>query len=86
MPDLHTVLLALTQSLVMALIFAICARVLLSFLVRDFRNPLSRFVYDITEPILAPVRRVFPAAMGLDFSPMVALIGLYLVWALVAKL
>jgi len=86
MPDLHTIFLTLAQSLVMALIFAICARVLLSFLVQDWRNPLSRFVYDVTEPILAPVRRIFPSAMGLDFSPMVALIGLYLVWALVARL
>jgi len=34
---------------------------------------------DVTEPILAPLRRLVPSPMGVDFSPMVAILALYLV-------
>jgi YggT family protein len=86
MPSLHLLIITVAQTLVTALIFAIFCRMFLSFLVRDWRNPLLRFLFDITEPILAPLRRVIPGAMGLDFSPMVAVLGLWLVLALVERL
>ena len=41
-------------------------------------NPIAQFVYALTEPALAPIRRLVPAVSGLDFSPMVLLIGLQL--------
>jgi YggT family protein len=86
MPSLHLLIITVAQTLVTALIFAIFLRMFLSFLVRDWRNPLLRFLFDITEPILAPLRRIIPGAMGLDFSPMVAVVGLWLVLALVERL
>ncbi len=39
-------------------------------------NPIAQFVHAVTEPVLAPLRRALPAMGGLDFSPMVLLIGL----------
>ena len=39
-------------------------------------GPLMRFVIQTTEPILEPIRRIIPQAGGLDFSPLVVLIGL----------
>ena len=53
---------------------AILARVLLSWLPLDRDNILVRLVYEITEPILGPIRRVLPPLGGLDLSPIVALI------------
>ena len=41
-------------------------------------NPLARFLETATEPALAPIRRVLPDMGGLDFSPLVLLIGLRL--------
>jgi YggT family protein len=41
-------------------------------------NPITRFLIEITEPILAPVRRIVPSAGGLDLSPMIVLFGLFL--------
>ncbi len=41
-------------------------------------NPIARVIYTLTEPVLAPIRGVLPAMGGLDFSPMVLLIGLQL--------
>ena len=40
--------------------------------------PLLRFVYQATEPLLAPIRRLLPSQGGLDFSPMILLFGIYL--------
>lgn len=41
-------------------------------------NPIAGVIYTLTEPVLAPIRGVLPAMGGLDFSPMVLLIGLQL--------
>ena len=57
-----------------ALSLAIFARILLSWLPVDRRNRLVRMIYEVTEPILGPLRRVLPALGGLDLSPMIALI------------
>jgi YggT family protein len=35
------------------------------------------FLIDVTEPILGPLRRVIPVRLGVDFSPMVAILVLY---------
>ncbi len=83
MPDLATFFATLVQFLATALIIAIFGRSLLSFVVRDWTNPLLRFLYDITEPLLAPVRRVLPLPVGLDFSPMVVILGLFFLLNLV---
>jgi len=39
-------------------------------------NPIAQLVHALTEPVLGPLRRVLPSMGGLDFSPMVLLIGL----------
>ncbi len=55
--------------------FLLIARVLLSW-----TNPtgggggLVAFVYQATEPILAPIRRVLPATGGIDWSPLIAML------------
>ena len=49
----------------------IFARVILSWIIQDPYNPIYRFLYSITEPVLGPLRRIIPSGM-LDFSPIVA--------------
>ena len=39
-------------------------------------NPIAQLVSAVTEPVLTPLRRALPPMSGLDFSPMVLLIGL----------
>ena len=41
-------------------------------------HPIAGVIYTLTEPVLAPIRRTLPAMGGLDFSPMVLLLGLQL--------
>ena len=57
--------------------FAIIARSLLPWFRVDPYNPVARFLIQITEPLLAPIRRSIPLLGGLDFSPMVALLILW---------
>lgn len=57
--------------------FIILARVLLSWFPNvDESNPIVQFLYDVTEPVLKPVRDVLPQTSGIDFSPLVVLIAI----------
>ncbi len=40
----------------------------------DPRNPVAKFLFDVTEPVLAPVRSVLPPMQGIDFSPIVVFV------------
>lgn len=50
----------------------ILVRVLLSFISIDRANPIVPLIFQLTEPVLRPIRRVVPTVAGLDLSPMVA--------------
>jgi YggT family protein len=56
------------------LIFAIVGRALLSWFNVGPSNPIGRILYEITEPILGPMRRVIPMIGMLDISPIVAIL------------
>jgi YggT family protein len=58
--------------------------VLASWLKLPPEHPLVRITSALTEPVLAPIRRVLPSVGGLDFSPMVLLLGVRLLCRLVA--
>jgi YggT family protein len=53
---------------------AIFFRALLSWFPIDPRNPLVTVLYEITEPILDPLRRVIPRLGMIDITPLVAII------------
>ena len=52
----------------------ILARIILSWFSREPTNPLSSLLYQVTEPILAPLRRIIPRVGIFDFTPTVAVI------------
>jgi YggT family protein len=74
------------QLLVGALMLLIFARVVVSWVAPCGGGGLIAFIYQATEPILSPIRRVIPPMGGLDLSPLVALIGLSLLVQLVLRL
>ena len=45
---------------------------------------LTAFVYQMTEPILAPIRRVLPASGGIDWSPLVLMLVIWLLRQILA--
>ncbi|OGO00167.1 MAG: hypothetical protein A2Y59_04135 [Chloroflexi bacterium RBG_13_52_14] len=73
------------------LTFAIFFRAILSWFMMSSRNQLVANLYHImsliTEPILAPLRRIIPMVGRMDITPMVAIILLYIIsWVLEAYL
>jgi YggT family protein len=52
----------------------ILARVLMSWVNIDPYSPVARIIYDLTEPVLAPVRNMLPPSAGLDFSPIIVMV------------
>jgi YggT family protein len=68
----------LVELLLWAYFWIIIARAVLSWVNPDPFNPVVRFLYRVTEPVLRPIRHRLPTlAMGLDLSPMVVLLGIY---------
>ena len=47
---------------------------------------LREWVFRLTEPLLAPIRRLLPSSGGVDFSPMVLLLGIWLLRVLLMGL
>ena len=65
---------------------AILGRVILSWINLSPDNPVVVLIYGITEPILAPIRRVLPSMGMLDLSPMVALIVMMVIREVLVRL
>lgn len=54
------------------------ARAVISWVNPDPYNPIVRFLYNATEPLLFRVRRSVPAvAGGVDLSPLIVLLGIF---------
>lgn len=64
-------------------LFAIIIQVVISWISPSVNNPITSLLHSLTEPLLRPVRRLLPPAGGLDFSPMLAMVGLTLLTMLV---
>jgi YggT family protein len=64
----------------------ILARVVLSWMNPMGGGPFTAFIYQVTEPVLGPIRRILPPMGGLDWSPFIALVLLSLLLRFVARL
>ena len=71
--------------LLWALTIAIFLRIILSWFPTSSRSPLVVLLFQITELILAPLRRIIPRVGMFDFSPWVAIILLGLIRELLAR-
>lgn len=67
-------LLNFVRFLLIALQVLILARVLLSWLDPAGRSRFAPYLISLTEPILAPVRRLLPRTGGFDLSPLIVLL------------
>jgi YggT family protein len=60
--------------------YIVVARALVSWVNPDPYNPIVRFLYNATEPVLSRLRRLLPLELGgFDLSPIVLLLGLEIV-------
>ena len=49
---------------------------IMSWVVQGY-HPVSAVLFQLSDPIVAPLRRLIPSAGGIDFSPMIVMLGLY---------
>ena len=66
----------LLMTLLMTYFFLIIAAVFLSWLGQGLRHPFVPLVFQLTEPVLRPIRKIIPPIAGIDLSPLFALIGI----------
>ena len=74
------------QLLLSVLMLLLVARVLVSWLAPTGGGGLVAFIYQATEPILAPIRRVIPPSGALDWAPLIAMLLLGTLLQVVMKL
>jgi len=64
----------------------VIVRALLSWVSPDPYNPIVRFLYRVTEPVLRPVRRLIPMGnIGIDISPVIVIVIIYLLQKFVVR-
>lgn len=62
--------------------WVVIARALISWVNPDPYNPIVRFLFNATEPVLYRLRRIMPTvAGGIDLSPLIVLLGIYFLQA-----
>jgi YggT family protein len=65
-----------TSLLVNIIFYSVIAMIVVSFLAPQSSHPAVEFVWELTEPVMAPLRQVLPPMGGLDFSPIILFIAL----------
>jgi YggT family protein len=69
---------SLIDFLLTAYMWMIIGRAIISWVNADQYNPIVRFLYEVTEPVLSRIRRILPISSmgGLDFSPMILILAI----------
>lgn len=71
-------LISLIKSAGYLIFWVMIIRALMSWISQG-RSPVDHVMHQLTEPLMAPIRRVIPAMGGIDFSAMVVILVLYLI-------
>ena len=73
MPEIKTIIFWTFQLIQ----YLIIARILLSWIPININSKLKGFMYNLTEPLLSPVRKLIPATkLGFDLSPILVILCL----------
>ena len=62
--------------LVSIIFYSVIAMIVVSFLAPQSSHPAVEFIWELTEPVMAPLGQVLPPMGGLDFSPIILFIAL----------
>ena len=68
-----------------ALVLSIFVRVIMSWVPVRLPLGLNDLVWNVTEPVLAPIRRYMPIAGGMDFSPFIALLLIQIITSILLR-
>lgn len=68
---------ALIELVINIFLVAIIAQALMSWINPDPYNPAMQLLRSLTQPLLEPAQRLIPPIGGLDLSPMLVILGIY---------
>ena len=75
----------LLQVILYLFVILIFIRVAFSWIGPNPRNRVFLISYQLTEPILAPVRNLLPQSMGIDLSPMIVTLAIFMLINILGK-
>jgi len=71
-------IIGITSLILKVFFFAMIISVILSWVAPSSQSPAAELVYQISEPVLAPFRKILPNLGGLDISPILAFLVIQL--------
>lgn len=77
-------LLELLNAVVQLYTWSLILVVIISWVAPGSYHPGAQLLHQITEPLLAPIRRILPSTGGLDLSPMVLMLLLFVIGGLLS--
>jgi len=78
-------IITIINAIVTVLTFTVIIYTLLRFFLDPY-HPVIHALGTVLEPLLAPIRRRIPPMGGLDFSPMILIVGLQLLGSVISAL
>jgi YggT family protein len=69
-----------------ALVLLIFVRVIMSWVPMRLPFGMNELVWNVTEPVLSPIRRYLPIAGGMDFSPFIALLLVQIIASILLRI
>ena len=83
---MESLLINFIRLFVTVLWFLLIARVVLSWTNPRGGGGLMAFIYQATEPMLAPIRRVLPPTSGIDWSPLILMLLLGVILRVIVRI
>ncbi len=77
---------AIFTAFLYALVIAVVLRALMSWFPNAANNQFGRILYQVTEPLLEPVRRIMPRTGIIDLSALIVIIVLYVMISVVDRI
>ena len=65
--------------------YIIIAAAVITWVNPDPYNPIVKFLYAATEPVLRPIRRRLGMSIGIDISPIIVIFGIWFVKSFFVK-
>ncbi|MCH8028823.1 MAG: YggT family protein [Candidatus Dadabacteria bacterium] len=60
-------------------IWVVIIRALISWVNPDPYNPIVRFLFKVTEPVMSRIRKYIPPISGIDLSPIIVIVAIFFV-------
>ncbi|MBI5049739.1 MAG: YggT family protein [Nitrospirae bacterium] len=83
--NLITAIVQILDILLSVYMWVIIIAALISWVNPDPYNPVVRFLYSVTEPVLRPIRRRIGIGLGIDISPMIVILIIWFIRSFLIK-